>query len=258
LLWQVPFGQPSSLHPLRQPVPRCCSGTSQVLQGCPTSQVRSSSACVLRLPDASRGYCCPGRDVGSPGSRARCFRTCSGSLTARDFWYTSRYRCTRWSLPHTPTASASRSECLSRLNTRPATVPCQRFDRRPREQLRMTRGRCGSLFPLSCDFFHSLQTFAGLSGAQEKPDGYSRIVSYVLEAKAGKEKRRRKVPGKQDLPWPIKKRPRPIWFALRLGPATFGVFDAFTDEKRTPSSSEWSHSPSAYGPSARTVLQNHL
>jgi len=24
-------------------------------------------------------------------------------------WYTSRYRCTRWSLPHTPTASASRS-----------------------------------------------------------------------------------------------------------------------------------------------------
>jgi len=24
-------------------------------------------------------------------------------------WHTSRYRCTRWSLPHTPTASASRS-----------------------------------------------------------------------------------------------------------------------------------------------------
>jgi len=22
----------------------------------------------------------------------------------------------------------------------------------------------------------------------------------------------------------------PIWFALRLGPATFGIFDAFTDE----------------------------
>jgi len=24
----------------------------------------------------------------------------------------------------------------------------------------------------------------------------------------------------------------PIWFALRLGPTTFGVFDAFTDERR--------------------------
>ena len=33
---------------------------------------------------------------------------------------TSRYRCTGWSLPHLLTASASRSEFLTRLNTRPA------------------------------------------------------------------------------------------------------------------------------------------
>src|SRR6266481_7609725 len=33
---------------------------------------------------------------------------------------TSRYRCTGWGLPLSPTASASRSESLTRLNTRPA------------------------------------------------------------------------------------------------------------------------------------------
>jgi len=35
-------------------------------------------------------------------------------------WHTSRYRCTGWGLPHLLTASASRSNCLTRLNTRPA------------------------------------------------------------------------------------------------------------------------------------------
>ena len=40
------------MHP-PPPVARPCSGTSQVLLVCPTSRVRSSSACVLRLPDAS-------------------------------------------------------------------------------------------------------------------------------------------------------------------------------------------------------------
>src|SRR4029077_13786816 len=36
------------------PVAQLCSGTSQVLPVCPTSHVRSSSAYVLRLPDASQ------------------------------------------------------------------------------------------------------------------------------------------------------------------------------------------------------------
>jgi len=38
-------------------------------------------------------------------------------------WHTSRYRCTRWGLPLLLTASASRSEILTRLNTRPARSP---------------------------------------------------------------------------------------------------------------------------------------
>ncbi len=37
--------------------------------------------------------------------------------------YTSRYRCTRWRLPLSPTASASRRKVLTRLNTRPARSP---------------------------------------------------------------------------------------------------------------------------------------
>src|SRR5207245_10539204 len=38
-------------------------------------------------------------------------------------WHTSRYRCTRWGLPLLLTASASRSDLLTRLNTRPARSP---------------------------------------------------------------------------------------------------------------------------------------
>src|SRR5712664_1735599 len=38
-------------------------------------------------------------------------------------WCTSRYRCTRCCLPLSPPASASRSESLTRLNTRPARSP---------------------------------------------------------------------------------------------------------------------------------------
>jgi len=38
-------------------------------------------------------------------------------------WHTSRYRCIRWGLPHLLTASASHSNCLTRLNTRPARSP---------------------------------------------------------------------------------------------------------------------------------------
>src|SRR6266446_5453137 len=48
------------------PVARRCSETSQVLLVCPTSQVRSSSAYVLRLPDASQGNCSLGRTWDLP------------------------------------------------------------------------------------------------------------------------------------------------------------------------------------------------
>ncbi len=63
---------------------RRCSETSQVQWVCPTSQVRSSSAYVLRLSRRVPRLLRPWANLGSPGSLTRCLRTCSGSLTARD------------------------------------------------------------------------------------------------------------------------------------------------------------------------------
>ena len=51
-----------------------------------------------------------------------------------------------------------------------------------------------------------------------------------LEAKAGKEKEVAKFL-ETGLALANQEVTTPIWFALRLGPATFGIFDAFTDEK---------------------------
>ena len=66
-------------------------------------------------------------------------------------WRTSRYRCTRWGLPHLPTASASRSSCLTRLNTRPARSPVNAST----PPLRAAPHDSGPMWvanPLSCDF----------------------------------------------------------------------------------------------------------
>jgi len=51
-----------------------------------------------------------------------------------------------------------------------------------------------------------------------------------LEAKPGKEK---EVAAflKQALELANQEARTPVWFALRLGPSTFGVFDAFRDEQ---------------------------
>ena len=51
-----------------------------------------------------------------------------------------------------------------------------------------------------------------------------------LEAKAGKEKEVAKFL-EAGLALANQEVTTPIWFALRLGPTTFGVFDAFTDDR---------------------------
>ncbi len=50
-----------------------------------------------------------------------------------------------------------------------------------------------------------------------------------LEAKAGKEKDVAKFL-ETGLALANQEATTPLWFALQLGPSTFGVFDAFTDE----------------------------
>jgi quinol monooxygenase YgiN len=51
-----------------------------------------------------------------------------------------------------------------------------------------------------------------------------------LEAQAGKENEVAKFL-ETGLALANQETTTPIWFALRLGPTTFGVFDAFTDER---------------------------
>jgi len=66
--------------------------------------------------------------------------------------WTSPHRCAAWGLPPSPTASASRSGWLARLNTRPH-VPLSTPRRRPRKRLRMSQGRCGVATSHSYGFF---------------------------------------------------------------------------------------------------------
>src|SRR3989442_15341580 len=81
-------------------------------------------------------------------------------------WCTSRYRCTRCCLPLSPTASASRSEFLTRLNTRPARSPVN-ASTPPSRAAPHDSGSMWVAKPLSYDFFIHYN-LAGLTGAQEK------------------------------------------------------------------------------------------
>ena len=108
-------------------VPRLCSAASPVLRSCPTSRARSSSACVLRLPDAA---CGPRRrrrprDLPVPVRGASVVHGVSDRAGSRR---ASRWRCT----PMWPSAylhgvgtpeCALRAGMISRLNTRPARSP---------------------------------------------------------------------------------------------------------------------------------------
>jgi quinol monooxygenase YgiN len=58
---------------------------------------------------------------------------------------------------------------------------------------------------------------------------YSVALFARLEAKPGKEKDVAKFL-EAGLSMANQEATTPIWFALRLGPTTFGIFDAFTDE----------------------------
>src|SRR5207237_9534432 len=64
--------------PLTPPPLLPCSSHPLSLHSFPTrrsSDLRSSSACVLRLPDASQGYCCPGQTWDLPvPARGVCVR----------------------------------------------------------------------------------------------------------------------------------------------------------------------------------------
>jgi hypothetical protein len=127
LLGQVLFGQTSSLHSLRCRLPGVVRG---LLRYCRSVRLprsvrhrRTSSDFPMRPSTAAA--------LGGRGISRFPLEVLPYVLGVCDragLWPTSQYRCTRWRLPHLLTASASRSNCLTRLNTRPRTFPCQRFD----------------------------------------------------------------------------------------------------------------------------------
>jgi quinol monooxygenase YgiN len=67
-----------------------------------------------------------------------------------------------------------------------------------------------------------------VDSAKENPM-YTVALFVRLEAKAGKERDVAKFL-ETGLALANQEATTPVWFALRLGPTTFGVFDAFTDE----------------------------
>ena len=122
LLRQVPFGQPSSLHPLRhrlsgvvRRLPRYCRAVRL-----PRS-VRHRRA-SLDFPMRPRANATLG-GLGTSRFPREVSPYVHGVFDRAGLWHASRYRRIRWCLPPSPTASASRSNFLTRLNTRPARSP---------------------------------------------------------------------------------------------------------------------------------------
>src|SRR5438309_4561601 len=137
LLGQVPFGQTASLHPLRRRLPGIVRGL-----------LRYSRS--VRLPKSVR-----------PRRTSLDFPTRPRSTAALGELGISRFP----RLPLAPTASASRSELLTRLNTRPAHSPVN-ASTPPSRAAPHDSGPMWVANPLSYDFcIH--YNLAGLTGAQE-------------------------------------------------------------------------------------------
>src|SRR6266478_8055284 len=86
----------------------------------------------------------PWANLGSPGSRARCLRTCTGSLTARDSGTPRDIGAPDVAFRFSLQRRRPGVSFLRGLIPGPH-VPLSTLRRCPCEQLRMTRGRCGSL-----------------------------------------------------------------------------------------------------------------
>jgi hypothetical protein len=122
LLWQVPFGQPSSLHPLRHQLSGVVRRLPRYFRAVRLPRSVRHRRASLDFPMRPKATA----PLGEPGiSRLpnEVSAYVHGVSDRAGLGHTSRYRCIRWCLPLTPTASASRRKVLTRLNTRPARSP---------------------------------------------------------------------------------------------------------------------------------------
>src|SRR5580692_3936165 len=119
LLGQVPFGQASSLHPLRCRLPGVVRGLLRYSRSVRLPRSVRHRRTSLDFPTRPKATAA----LGDPGISRFPFEVLPyvhGVCDRAGLQCTSRYRCTGWSLPRLLTASASRSGFLTRLNTRPA------------------------------------------------------------------------------------------------------------------------------------------
>src|SRR4029077_14731878 len=119
LLRQVPFGQTSSLHPLRCRLPGIVRGLPRYSRSVRLPRSVRHRRASLDFPMRPRATAALG-ELGISRFPFEVLPSVHGVCDRAGLWHTSRYRCTGWGLPLSPTASASRSNCLTRLNTRPA------------------------------------------------------------------------------------------------------------------------------------------
>src|SRR5882762_2480506 len=119
LLGQVPFGQPSSLHPLRCQLPGFVRGLLRYYKAVRLPKSVRHRRTSLDFPMRPKAAAALG-ELGISRFPREVLPYVLGVSDRAGLRCTSRYRRAGWGLPLSPTASASRSDWLSRLNTRPA------------------------------------------------------------------------------------------------------------------------------------------
>jgi len=166
LVVRIPLGQAPSLHPLRGRLPGVVRGLRRYYGPVRLPVSVHHRRVSLDFPTRPATTSVAGGHGISRFSREvfpymRGFSDRAGSLGI------SRYRCSGRGLPLSPTASAPRRECLSRLNTRPARTPVNASPL----PLRATTHDSGPLWaanPLAYDsFIHYISPV--YPGARKKP-----------------------------------------------------------------------------------------
>jgi hypothetical protein len=119
---QVPFGQIPSLRPLRHRLPGLVRGLRRHYGSVRLPVFVHHRRVSLDFPMRPQAYSVRGeRGISRfPCEVLRCVHGVCDRAGSRS---TLRWRSTGWGLPLSPTASASRSEILTRLNTRPVLSP---------------------------------------------------------------------------------------------------------------------------------------
>src|SRR5207302_741498 len=119
LLGQVPFGQTSSLHPLRNRLPGVVRELLRYSRSVRLPRSDRHRRASLDFPMRPKATFALG-ELGISRFPREVLPYVHGVSDRAGLQCTSRYRCTEWGLPHLLTASASRRKVLTRLNTRPA------------------------------------------------------------------------------------------------------------------------------------------